>query len=390
MKYLFPLHLDGGNRGCEGIAKGSAKLLDTNIENVYGYTRNIELDRFLNLDRSLTLIPKQISRWNQFLIKFISKIINISNLTEFRYRCAYHYFFSKIKKGDIVLSTGGDMLCYKNNEVIYLNNYCYNNNIKSILWGCSMSEENLTPEKLDTLRKFSFIYARESCSYDFFKSLGLEKVVCYPDPAFILEPEMINLPPIFHNSDVLGLNISNYVLDGFDLNSEKGINLKEFIKYVLNNTNLSILLIPHVMWKNQDDRELAKNIIHEFAGLDRIACLNSEDLNYLQIRYIISKCRYFIGARTHAMISAYSTMVPSIALGYSIKSKGILKDLGLSEELLLDCKIKFKASDYIDAFNYLVNHEFDIREHYSKVLPSYRAKLYDFKKEIKMMCNGSF
>ena len=29
MKYYFPIHLDGGNRGCEAIAKGTAMLLWT-------------------------------------------------------------------------------------------------------------------------------------------------------------------------------------------------------------------------------------------------------------------------------------------------------------------------------------------------------------------------
>ena len=28
MKIYFPIHLDGGNRGCEAIAKGTAILLD--------------------------------------------------------------------------------------------------------------------------------------------------------------------------------------------------------------------------------------------------------------------------------------------------------------------------------------------------------------------------
>ena len=28
MKIYFPIHFDGGNRGCEAIAKGTALLLD--------------------------------------------------------------------------------------------------------------------------------------------------------------------------------------------------------------------------------------------------------------------------------------------------------------------------------------------------------------------------
>lgn len=30
MKVYFPIHIDGGNRGCEGIAKGTAKTWNSN------------------------------------------------------------------------------------------------------------------------------------------------------------------------------------------------------------------------------------------------------------------------------------------------------------------------------------------------------------------------
>lgn len=91
------------------------------------------------------------------------------------------------------------------------------------------------------------------------------------------------------------------------------------------------------MWQGQDDRLICNVIVSEFKNYSsRISVLDSERRNYLQIRYVISKCHSFIGARTHAVISAYSTCVPAIALGYSIKSKGIAKDLNLPDELVVD------------------------------------------------------
>ena len=118
-----------------------------------------------------------------------------------------------------MVSTGGDMMCYGNNYVITTNNYVHAKGIKSILWGCSMGPENLTPEKEKTLHNFSLIYARESLSYDFFKSLGLKNVCLFPDPAFILEPEICELPDCFSKGDVIGINISNYVLGDFSLDT---------------------------------------------------------------------------------------------------------------------------------------------------------------------------
>ncbi|MDO5124498.1 MAG: polysaccharide pyruvyl transferase family protein, partial [Eubacteriales bacterium] len=52
-----------------------------------------------------------------------------------------------------------------------------------------------------------------------------------------------------------------------------------------------------------------------------------KDHNCEELKGYISRCRFFVGARTHATIAAYSTCVPTLVVGYSIKSKGIAKDL---------------------------------------------------------------
>ena len=36
MKIFFPIHMDGGNRGCEVIAKGTALILKEKKENLIG------------------------------------------------------------------------------------------------------------------------------------------------------------------------------------------------------------------------------------------------------------------------------------------------------------------------------------------------------------------
>ncbi|MBO5622010.1 MAG: polysaccharide pyruvyl transferase family protein, partial [Butyrivibrio sp.] len=36
---------------------------------------------------------------------------------------------------------------------------------------------------------------------------------------------------------------------------------------------------------------------------------------------------FFVGARTHSTIAAYSSNVPTLVIGYSVKSRGIATDL---------------------------------------------------------------
>ena len=53
---------------------------------------------------------------------------------------------------------------------------------------------------------------------------------------------------------VVGINLSNYVMGGFALNTEFAKEEDDLIKHILLTTDNQILLIPHVLWKGQDDR----------------------------------------------------------------------------------------------------------------------------------------
>lgn len=389
MNYIFPIHLDGGNRGCEGIAKGTAEILKLNSSNSFGWCTNIKLDQRLGISKYYTLIPgNKVLPFCKRVERKIQKMFLSSLKEKIQLDAKYQYrdLFKKLSKDDLMLSTGGDMMCYGNNQVISTNNYLHSKGYKTVLWGCSMGKENLTPEKEETLRNFTLIYARESLSFDFFKSLGLKNVVCFPDPAFVLTPQVVDLPKIFkEDKGVIGINLSNFVLGAFDLNTSFGKQVRELIKYIIDKTEFNILLIPHVLWDAQDDRIVANNVYKLFQDTGRISVLDSDIYNYLQLRYIISKCRLFIGARTHAVISAYSTCVPSLALGYSIKSKGIAKDLGLDNNLVVNCKDNESNNSLLKGFRYLVDNEDAIKKQLTDVMPSYIKEAYKIRNIIKKL-----
>ncbi len=375
MKIFLPIHLDGGNRGCEAITKGTAHLLELPAGQIQALSRNVALDKRLGLAACATLLtaPTVTFCW-RVRRKLLRLLCGSGKKTqEFTYKHLYASFLDRMAAGDVMLSTGGDMMCYGNNEVIYTNDYLHDKGIRTILWGCSIGKENLTPEKVETLGHFSLIYARESLTAEMLKGLGLENVVLCPDPAFILEPEVCSLPDAF-GKDVVGLNLSNYVLGEDGLDTPFGKEAVKLVEYILTQTDLNILLLPHVLWKGQDDRLAAAAVQEHFKGEPRITVLDSDKLNYCQLRYVISRCRYFIGARTHAVISAYSTCVPALALGYSVKSKGIAKDLGLSEKLVVDSK-HCAPGMLTDAFKYLMETEGDVRSHLQEVMPGYVKEL---------------
>ncbi len=387
MKYYFPIHLNGGNRGCEAIAQGSAILIGESSDKLFGYCNNVSLDTMLGLPKYLTLIPFRIKSYyfDRFLAA-INKLFSTSQTKEWRLLYPYKCFLQMITKDDLVLFTGGDKLCYDDNEIIYINNWLHAKSIKTILWGCSMGPEDQTDEKLKTLRKFTLIYARESLTYDYLKSIGLSSLHLLPDPAFILEPEPCELPNFFSRGKIIGINISNYVMGGMTLDSQFGREVLYMIDYIIKQTNLNILFIPHVTWndpkENQDDRKMATIICNYFDNNNKLCILDIDRLNYCKIRHIISKCSMFIGARTHAVISAYATCVPTIALGYSIKSRGIAKDLGLDKRLVVNSR-NFTERDLIRSLKYMMKNETNIRTHLQKIMPDYKQRAYQIRRILK-------
>ncbi len=385
MKYFFPVHIDGGNRGCEAIAKGTAILLNEKKKNLHGLCRNIPLDIKLGVDKYVTLVNY---KKGSFLTRIYNSLVYRLHMpfNQIVYDSPYLEFVKSMPKDALLILTGGDMMCYGNNYVITTNNFARENGIKSILWGCSMGPENLTPEKEETLHNFSLIYARESLSYEFFKSLGLKNVCMFPDPAFILEPEKCELPMCFAKEGVVGINISNYVLGDFSLETPFGKEVIKMLDYIVKETRFHILLVPHVVWDfpgdRQDDRQIASIIMEKYDKTNRFSIMDVDNLNYCQIRYIISKCKMFVGSRTHAVISAYSTYVPALALGYSIKSKGIAKDLGLSEMMVVDSKYILHDSYLLDSFKYMYNNETFIRKHLEAIMPEYKKRTYGISENI--------
>lgn len=385
MKIFLPIHLDGGNRGCEAITKATALLLNLPKERIVALTRNIDLDNKLQLNNYVHLdSSKKESLFFRIKRKIRTFFIKDEYLRKTNtYQYFYNHFLNKITSEDIMLSTGGDMFCYDNNEVIYTNEYIQKQNVKSILWGCSIGERNLTLEKLNTLNHFTLIYVRESLTQKMLLDKGFKNVMMYPDPAFLLQSEECKLPDCFDScANIVGINISNYVLGGWDLNTPFGKEVITLINYILNETNFNILLIPHVFWKDQDDRIVASNIVDFFDKNERISILDAERFNYNEIRYIISKCRFFIGARTHAVISAYSMFIPTIALGYSVKAKGIAKDLNLPDYLVIDSKNQKEKNSIVNSFMNLLENELVIKKHLENIIPDYTNKIFELRQII--------
>ena len=97
----------------------------------------------------------------------------------------------------------------------------------------------------------------------------------------------------------------------------------------------------------------------------------------MELKGFISRCRMFIGSRTHVTIAAYSTCVPTIAVGYSVKSKGIAKDIfGTYNNYVFPVQSLRNKHGLTKSFVWLMENEKHIRQHLHEVMPSYISKVW--------------
>lgn len=275
----------------------------------------------------------------------------------------------------VELSVGGDIYCYEDyHKFILLHRMIAKRGCKSVLLGCSLDEKLFfDPEFVEDLKQYTYISARESLTYEMLQKAGLANIGLAPDSAFLLRKECLPLPKGFAEGNTIGINVSPLVVRR---ESRPGLVLENFvqlIRFVLETTNCTVALIPHVVWRDNDDRQVLRQIYKAVDCPERVLLV--EDCNCMQLKGYISRCRFFVGARTHATIAAYSTLVPTLVLGYSVKSRGIAADLfGTDEHYVLPVQQLENGQALTEAFRWIMEKEKPIRERLQQVMPSYLAQ----------------
>lgn len=367
---MLNLYYHGGsaNHGCEAIVRSTVKILEcpitlfsTNMDEEYKYGIN-EVVSVME-DRETAM---QRGTWKHLLCAVDHKLFR----HDYQFiKCAHEKFLGEINKNDLCLSIGGDNYCYTGVDKLgYYNKMLHKKGAKTILWGCSIEPSVLTESVIRDLKRYDLITVRESLSYEGLLQVGIKNnVMLCSDPAFQLDKIELPLPDGFTVHNTIGINISPLAANCGNLVLENYI---ELVRYIVEKTEWNVLLIPHVVKSENDDRITLQQLYGYFSESERVVMI--EDHNCLELKGIISQCRMFIGARTHATIAAYSTCVPTLVAGYSIKAKGIAKDIfGTYENYVIPVQDFKTKEDLREAFIWLVNHEQDVKEHLVKTMPKY-------------------
>lgn len=378
MKRIFLYaHGGSGNHGCEAIVRSTINLLGQ--EGVTLISSRPEEDTYYGIDKLCNIIKDRSSKLNKKSLAFIKAYLSLKLKGDYipMDKLWYAESFSNIKKGDIALSIGGDNYCYADvKKYVMLHDMLKDRGAQTVLWGCSVEPDVIAnPEIAADLARYDLITARETISYEALKKVN-PNTVLVADPAFTMNPEETELPKGFAVGNTVGINLSPMAIER---ETSKGIayeNFKNLIKHILDNTDMQVALIPHVIWEEGDDRIPLSRLYEEFKETGRVVIV--EDHNSCQLKYIISKCRFFVGARTHSTIAAYSNFVPTLVLGYSVKARGIAEDIfGTHENYVVPVQHLKNENDITNAFSYICNNEKQIKDKLMYYTTEWKQKTYN-------------
>ncbi|MBE6738432.1 MAG: polysaccharide pyruvyl transferase family protein [Ruminococcaceae bacterium] len=372
-------HTGSDNRGCEAIVRSTVKLFkEAGLKNKPALaTSGVSQDKAAGVNELCEFISYNTYK-SSLQRYFYAGVRKVSSNPIPGQNIIQKDLWKAIKPSDLSLAIGGDTYCYKGPTVFIAHNKKMEKKaVPSVLWCCSIGKEYITKNVLEDLKRYTYIVAREPYTYDALVESGIEKekILRCCDPAFMLERKECPLPEGFEEGNTVGLNISPLV------KNEEVYRAVEFlIEKIIKDTDMKICLVPHVynaVPTESGDLKLLREFYNKYLDTGRISIV---DKNYTceELKFIISKCRFFVGARTHSTIAAYSTMVPTLVLGYSIKSLGIAKELFGTEKGYVLPYTDIKEEDYIyNAFADIMKNEREIKEHFKKVLPDYTKTVKD-------------
>ena len=140
----------------------------------------------------------------------------------------------------------------------------------------------------------------------------------------------------------VGLNVSGLMFSGgytqdnqFGLKDDYPTLIRRIVAFFAGQEDVELHLVGHVQSENQpleDDHRVGQMLAEEFPGVICSPWFRSPS----EAKSYIAGMDFFMGARMHATIAAFSSGVPVIPMAYSRKFRGVFNTLGYGH--VADCK----------------------------------------------------
>lgn len=379
---LFGFTFGHENMGCQALTYSFLSLLQRNFPN-----EKFEIIDFYS-DKSFGKVPELFPN-----MTFSQYTINLKH--------KYREFKDVIGSCDVIFDeTYGDGF-----SDIYFVKSVYRGALTKYLCGISKTPFILTPQTYGpfkrkslewlagkAIKKATVVYARDKMSADYASRISHRDVKTVTDLAFALSYKKIK----DNGKTKIGLNISGLLWQGgfgdnrnqFGLTVDYRKYCRTIIKHYLD-SGYEVHLIPHVT-KSADqtrvipdgDYPVCENLKKEFGEPVLAPCFETpyEAKNY------IASMDYFIGARMHATIAAFSSEVITIPFAYSRKFQGLYENLGypyfIDGTRLDTTECVNKTIEYIKNSSVLVETQKKSMKKVQYNIKQFEKELVDFIKRI--------
>jgi len=201
------------------------------------------------------------------------------------------------------------------------------------------------------LRHAKEIYVRDNKFVDDLKKLGL-KYVLTKDLSSFMQPEPWDIEI---RAKAVGLNISGLAYSNTFHGLEGQFNVyPDLVEHIINHfcaKGCTVYLIPHSYnYHHPDDNDdmwACRETYRKLKDKSNVVLVD-KDMTAPQVKYVISKMSFFIGARMHANFAAIYTGVPVFGTAYSYKFQGAFDANGLNgkEQTEMVNNLKVDQIDY--------------------------------------------
>ena len=191
--------------------------------------------------------------------------------------------------------------------------------------------------------------------------------------------------------DLVGLNVSGLLfMGGYTKNNMFGLKsnyqklIYDLIDFLIKKKDLPVLLVPHVFGygkNSESDSSVCENIYAELKPKypDKLFMVKGS-YNQSEIKYIIGRCSFFIGARMHACIAALSQCIPSVGIAYSKKFKGVFETVGV-ENLVADPRTMGKE-EIIEVIRNAFEDRPQVKAKLQQLMPQVKNNVFNIFKDI--------
>jgi len=380
------------SRGCEAIVRGTIEVLAAQFPNAKFILSSFggadaRKDAEEEIDARIEHRPHDPNRVRKWTPQWV-KYRLLERHSPVWLPMAYSAQYSALRECDCALEIGGDnySLDYGHSDTfIQLDRLLLSTGKPLVLWGASVGPFSDNPEVEDIFRehlqRFDLVLARESATVAYLASIGVsENVRLVADPAFTMkpaEPDISDDLRAFLDKRPIGLNLSGLVGRFREGGREEWpAGAAECIRALLDLDAGPLLLVPHDLREaHNNDYEFMLSAMDVLGRSDGRVQIVPPTLSATEYKWVISQLRAHVGARTHTTIASLSSCVPTVSIGYSMKARGINRDVFGHEDWVIPIQ-ELTPAGLSSKVALMLDQESLVRQRLAEVIPEMVKRAY--------------